>query len=120
MSVSRPTTGAWRPPDWTATWRSRPTMVRSRRRGLGGAAVVTETDNGRIHLTFTEAPGSVRAHTDNGSITVRLPDDGGRYAVDADSDNGDVDIDVGTDPDAERTVAARSDNGAIDIEYHTT
>jgi DUF4097 and DUF4098 domain-containing protein YvlB len=84
---------------------------------LGGAAVVTETDNGRIHLTFSEAPMSVRAHTDNGSISVRLPDDGGRYAVDADSDNGDVDIDVGTDPEAERTVVARSDNGAIDVEY---
>lgn len=86
---------------------------------LGGAAVVTETDNGRIHLTFSEAPVSVRAHADNGSITVRLPDDAGRYAVDADSDNGDVDIDVGTDPEAERTVVARSDNGAIDVEYDT-
>lgn len=86
----------------------------------GRAPVVSETDNGRSRLAFAEAPRSVRANTDNGSITVRLPDDGGRYAVDAHSDHGDVDIDVGTDPDAERQILARSDNGPIDIEYGTT
>ncbi len=88
--------------------------------GLGGGEVVTETDNGRIRLTFDTAPRSVRADTDNGAVSVRLPDDDGRYAVDADSDNGNVDITVSTDPEAVRHVVATSDNGSIDIGYRTT
>ncbi len=86
---------------------------------LRAAAVITETDNGRIHLTFAEPPDSVRAHTDNGSVVVQLPDDGTRFAVDAHSDNGDVDLDVAVDPDAERLIVARTDNGAIDIRHRT-
>lgn len=84
---------------------------------LGSGAVVVDTDNGRIRLTFDEAPDSVEATTDNGSIVIRLSDDGRRYAVDADSGNGAVDIGFDPDPDAERWVVARSDNGSVDIGY---
>lgn len=87
---------------------------------LGGGSVVTESDNGRIELTFDDAPSSVHAQTDNGAISVRLPAEGDRYAVDAGSDNGNVDITVSTDPEAERHVVARSDNGSIEIGYRTT
>lgn len=87
---------------------------------LASSIVETETDNGRIRLTFDDAPMSVLAETDNGAIAVRLPDLEHDYTVDADSDNGNVDIDVRTDPDAERRVTARSDNGAIDVDYRTT
>jgi hypothetical protein len=39
--------------------------------------------------------------------------------VDARSDNGKVDIDVGTDPDTGRPLDVESDNGRIDIGYRT-
>ena len=86
---------------------------------IGAARVDTHTDNGRIRLTFDDSPISVAATTDNGAIAVRLPDFGGDYSVDADSDNGRVDIDVRTDPAADHQVTARTDNGAIDVEYRT-
>jgi hypothetical protein len=86
---------------------------------LSSSTVDTHTDNGRIRLTFDDAPMSVNAETDNGAIAVRLPDLEHDYAVDADSSRGNVDVDVRTDPVADRHVSARSDNGAIDIEYRT-
>ena len=86
---------------------------------IGAARVDTHTDNGRIRLTFDDSPISVAATTDNGAIAVRLPDFGVDYSVDADSDNGRVDIDVRTDPAADHQVTARTDNGAIDVEYRT-
>lgn len=87
---------------------------------LGGGTVVTKSSNGRIRLTFDTAPGSVRADTHNGAVSVELPDDGDGYAVDADSDNGHVDVTVDTDPVAERQVVAQSGNGSIEIGYRTT
>lgn len=86
---------------------------------LGSDTVVTRTDNGRIGLTFDDAPRSVTTRTDNGAISVRLPEDTARYSVDAHSGNGAVDVDVHTDPDAEHQVAATSDNGSIGIGYRT-
>ena len=82
--------------------------------------VDTHTDNGRIRLTFDDAPTSVTAKSDNGAIAVRLPDLDLDYSVDADSAHGNVDVDIRTDPVADRHVTARSDNGAIDVEYRTS
>jgi hypothetical protein len=84
---------------------------------LESRAVAARTDNGRIGLSFAVAPESVDAVTDNGSISLRLPDDRARYDVAAESDNGSVDVDVRTDSSAERLIVAESDNGAIDIRY---
>lgn len=86
---------------------------------LGSAVVDTRTDNGRIRLAFDEAPTMVSAASGNGAIAVRLPDLDLEYAVDADSSRGRVDVDVRTDPAADRRVTARSDNGEIDVEYRT-
>lgn len=86
---------------------------------LGATTAAARTDNGRIVLGFDLAPTSVEAHSDNGAITVRLPDDGVAYDVDADSDRGAVDVDVRTDPDADRRVHVTSDDGAIDVEPRT-
>lgn len=73
------------------------------------------TDNGAIDLDVVAPPDSVDAHTDNGAVTVRLPDDGVAYDVDADSDNGSVSIDVRTDPESDRRIVIRTDNGRIDV-----
>ena len=84
---------------------------------LATVEIRARTDNGRILLDFDQSPTMVDATTDNGAITVRLPDDGAAYDVEAESDNGNVDIDVRTDPTAERTIVVESDNGAIDVKY---
>lgn len=83
---------------------------------LGGATAFAQTDNGRIELSFADAPDEIDAHTDNGRIVVRVPA-GETYDVDATSDNGAVEIAVTDADEADRRVRASSDNGAIDIEY---
>lgn len=84
---------------------------------LDTEVVRANTDNGRIQLQFDTAPTDVDAKTDNGAIAIRLPEGDEQYDVDATSDNGAIDVDVITDPTAERHVSADSDNGAIDIAY---
>lgn len=84
------------------------------------SSVEAHTDNGRIRLSFDDVPNTTVATTDNGSITIEVPDDTAGYDVDADSDNGQVDVDVPTDPDSDHHITAQSDNGAIDIGYRTT
>lgn len=84
--------------------------------GLDAAVVDARTDNGRIRLGFGAAPTGVTVDTDNGAIVVRVPDTDHAYAVDADSDNGAIDVDVRVDSSAERFIVARSDNGSIEID----
>ena len=86
---------------------------------LGSTTAIAQTDNGRIELSFTDAPTDVDAETDNGQIVVRVPE-GADYDVSADSDNGAVEIDVTDAPSADRTIRAKTDNGAIDVEYVRT
>jgi hypothetical protein len=77
---------------------------------------VTAT-NGSVRLEFTAAPDTVSARSTNGEVTVRVPDDGESYRVDADTTNGDVDTaDVRTDPDSDRSISVRTTNGRVAIE----
>lgn len=91
---------------------------------LGSAELTAHSDNGRIRLSFDSAPTNVDAESDNGAISVQLPDDAedreGGYEVDAHSGNGAVDVDVRTDPSSSRHLGVRSDNGTIDIGYRTS
>lgn len=82
---------------------------------LAGARVRARSDNGRIEISFGSAPGTVDVSTDNGAISVTVPDDDSTYRVDASSDNGSVDNGLRTDPDSERSVTARSDNGDVNL-----
>ncbi len=84
---------------------------------LDAEQVNARTDNGRIRVVFDSAPMIVDARTDNGAIAIRVPGGDDGYDVDAGSDSGSVDVDVRTDPAAERHLTARSDNGAIDVGY---
>ncbi|WP_210481722.1 DUF4097 family beta strand repeat-containing protein [Naasia sp. SYSU D00948] len=79
--------------------------------------VTARTTNGGVELDFMEAPGVVEAETTNGGITVRVPDDGEDYFVDARTTNGSVDdAGVPSDRTAERTITARTTNGGITVE----
>jgi hypothetical protein len=78
--------------------------------------VVAATTNGAVNLSFTAAPDQVEARTTNGSVAIRLPDDGEPYAIDAETTNGSVDlIRVTNDPDANRAITAHSVNGSVEI-----
>ncbi len=58
------------------------------------------------------------ARSDNGSITVLVPDEEGvAYATATSSSNGGVDELIRTDPTAERRIEARSSNGGISLRY---
>jgi hypothetical protein len=74
-----------------------------------------ETDNGRVDVGFSTPPTSVTAHSENGSIELRLPEVEGGYRVDMDTDNGSTDLGVATDPGSDRLVSARTDNGSIRV-----
>ncbi|WP_111721133.1 DUF4097 family beta strand repeat-containing protein [Homoserinimonas sp. OAct 916] len=80
------------------------------------AAVHAETINGSVELGFIAAPEDISATSTNGAITVRVPDDGTRYAVTASTVLGRVDTaSVPTDPTATHTITAETVNGAIRV-----
>jgi hypothetical protein len=79
--------------------------------------VETTTTNGRIDLEFDAAPRSVTATSTNGGVSIRVPDDGEEYRVDAETVNGGVDTDsIPTDDDAARSLTAQTTNGGITID----
>lgn len=86
-------------------------------RDLGADEVSAHTDNGGVDLRFRTAPTDVDVITDNGSIEVVLPDDGEPYDVEADSDHGDVDVDVDVVSEGPRCVVVRTGNGSIDVSH---
>ena len=67
-------------------------------------------------MEFAEAPATVRASTEAGTIRVRVPD-GTAYAVEADTDLGASDISVQRDPASEHRIAVRSSAGSITVEH---
>ena len=83
--------------------------------GLGGPSVEASSDNGSVDLTFAAPPEQVSARSDNGSIVVRVPEVGGAYDVDVESDNGSTEIGVATDPSSPRVIDASSDNGSVRV-----
>jgi hypothetical protein len=77
--------------------------------------VTARTTNGAVDLHFTRAPGTVKAGSTNGSITVSVPSDES-YFIDAHTVNGRVDTnDIGSDRKADRTITAETVNGAITV-----
>ncbi|MEZ5178320.1 MAG: DUF4097 family beta strand repeat-containing protein [Acidimicrobiales bacterium] len=89
-----------------------------RTRSVQATSIVASTSNGSISLDLAAAPGSVVARSDNGSITVLVPDEEGvAYATATSSDNGGVDELIRTDPTSERRIEARSSNGGISLRF---
>lgn len=75
------------------------------------------TTNGSVDLVFLDPPRNVEARSTNGSVTVRVPDDGAAYRVQARTTNGDVDTgSVRADPAALRSIVAETTNGKVIIE----
>ena len=86
-----------------------------RAEGLVADNVTADSDNGGVDLGFLEPPTFVDAESDNGSVEIRLPDVVGGYRVDMDTDNGSTDLGVATDPASSRLINAHSDNGSVRV-----
>lgn len=76
--------------------------------------VDAQTSAGSIDLDLRGDVTRVSAVTSAGNVVLRLPD--GTYRVDAETSAGSTEIDVPTDPSAEREIYARSSAGSIRIE----
>lgn len=76
--------------------------------------VDVESPNGDVELASAAALDEVRLETSNGDISASLGADAS-YRVEADSDNGDVSVDVERDPDSDRVLTAISNNGDVTI-----
>jgi hypothetical protein len=75
-------------------------------------------DQGRIELAFDESPTAVDAEADQGSIEIRLPDDEDvAFAVDTSSDQGTETVAIRTDPSSDHTLRAHADQGDVTITY---
>jgi hypothetical protein len=83
----------------------------------GSSAVYAETTNGQIDLECDSAPRTVEAESTNGAISIRVPNDGQEYRVEASTVNGRVETgSVPEDSDSFRTLSARTTNGAVTME----
>jgi hypothetical protein len=82
---------------------------------LTAGDVRAHTDNGSIELGMHRPAGTMVTKTDNGSIEISVPKSESGYLVEADSDNGDVTVDVTTDAYSRHTIQAISDNGDVTI-----
>ncbi|WP_448808138.1 DUF4097 family beta strand repeat-containing protein [Agromyces bauzanensis] len=68
---------------------------------------------GDVTLDLESLPTRVEVETETGELTVSLPE--GRYAVDADTSIGDLDLDVANDPSADRRYEFTTSIGDVSI-----
>lgn len=77
-------------------------------------AVDAQTDSGNVTVNADGNPRRVVTHTDSGNVEVAVPK--GDYAVEAETDSGDVNIDGITRNDhASRSIQARTDSGNVTL-----
>ena len=82
--------------------------------GLSSDNVSAKAENGKVDLTFDEAPSSLRVTTDNGAVSTSLPS--GTYAVSLRTDNGAESNSLSEDPDSPHSVEVTTGNGDISLE----
>ncbi|TFB49508.1 DUF4097 family beta strand repeat-containing protein [Cryobacterium tagatosivorans] len=74
------------------------------------------TTNGSVDLGFLDPPDDVVARSTNGSVTVRVPVDGVRYFITAQTTNGSTNTNsVPGDRDSEHTIVAETTNGSVSV-----
>jgi hypothetical protein len=86
-------------------------------RDLTSSVTNADTNNGRIELSYSEAPDTVTASGDNGSIEILVPEIDSGYHITADSSNGGDDILVNNNPESPHTITLETDNGSITVLY---
>ena len=84
--------------------------------GLASPRVDASSDNGRVELSFDEAPQAVTARSDNGDVEVVVPP-GDPYRVVTASDTGTANASVDQVRASDRTIDATTDNGDVSVRY---
>lgn len=85
--------------------------------GLRAAVVRAGSDTGDIDLQFDTPPTELSVSSDIGDVSVRIPDDGGAYRLDATTDIGDRQLEVRTDPASNRSIKLSSGIGDLQLRY---
>ncbi|MFI2607357.1 DUF4097 family beta strand repeat-containing protein [Kitasatospora sp. NPDC018619] len=83
--------------------------------GLSSATVEVANENGSVKLAFVKAPDRVKAESDTGSITVRVPEDGTRYHVEAKAGSSNPHVEVGEDPNSAHAITVASKVGVVRV-----
>lgn len=84
-------------------------------KNLAGDSVTVTTDAGATSLQFSEPPASVKASTEVGAISLKLPG-GTAYAVDVSTKAGGSDIQVQQDSKSPYKISLRTNVGGIRVE----
>jgi hypothetical protein len=85
--------------------------------GLTAERVSASSDNGGIELELVQPPMSVDATSDNGDVVLVVPSGDEVYAVTVDTDNGNADNQLRTDPASDRHIDVTTDNGDATVRY---
>ncbi|MFJ6710005.1 DUF4097 family beta strand repeat-containing protein [Streptomyces sp. RKAG290] len=83
--------------------------------GISGSSVKAESNNGSVRLRFAAVPELVDTVSDNGAVTIELPDGSTSYAVSTEADNGNTSVEVPRSEDSAHVVKARSNNGEVTV-----
>lgn len=83
---------------------------------LNVRSVTASSEDGSIDLDFASEPDRVDVTTDDGSITIVVPDDATPYNVSTTIDDGSVSISINDDPSADRSITTRTEDGSVLIE----
>jgi hypothetical protein len=85
---------------------------------LTATRVNAEANQGSVDLAFATSPDEIVTESNQGSITIVLPDeDGVVYATQTEANQGSATSDIREDPAAGRTIVAESNQGSITITY---
>ena len=78
-------------------------------------AIDGQSDSGNVKVESVATPRRVVAHTDSGNVEVAVPR--GEYAVDTDTDSGNVDLDqrISRNDRAPRSIDAKTDSGNVNV-----
>jgi DUF4097 and DUF4098 domain-containing protein YvlB len=83
--------------------------------GLSGDTMAVQTQAGALTLEFAKAPANLRATTEVGAVTVRVPGDV-TYAVDVHTDVGSSKVSVRQDTASRHKISVKTQLGAVTVE----
>lgn len=85
---------------------------------LTARRVSAEANQGSVDLAFASSPDEIATESNQGSVTILLPDEAGVfYATQTEANQGSATSDIREDPTSERTITAESNQGSITITY---
>ena len=79
--------------------------------------VDASVNGGRVNIVFVAAPHHVKAESNGGHVSIRVPDDSTGYRVDTHTNGGSTDVAIRTDPASDRTIKVETNGGDIDVRY---